>query len=179
MRDATDKALEAWEHLYPNSDVLPLAVVERLIRTARLMQERLGSVASDHGIRNRGDYEVIRALRRLEPMTSLEIAHELRISTSGVTGRLDRLESLGLIDRSVHPVDRRAVSVGLTARGRNVSDEIFGAALAFQEGLLQPLSRTQRTQMADNLRELLVALGDLSPELRPTRDAPSPPLPPS
>lgn len=47
------------------------------------------------------------------------------ISTSAVTGRLDRLQEAGLAYRHSHPHDRRFVFVSLTEAGRDLTDSMF------------------------------------------------------
>ncbi|MDP9495349.1 MAG: MarR family transcriptional regulator [Actinomycetota bacterium] len=67
---------------------------------------------SNHGskrdrckIGRRGDYEVLALLRRNEPdlLTPVEVAKKLLSSQSGMTGKLDRLEAQGLIQRLPDP----------------------------------------------------------------------------
>lgn len=56
--------------------------------------------------------------RRAQGMTPGELTRELLVSAGNVTGIVDRLEQLRLVERRPVPEDRRAVRVRLTARGR-------------------------------------------------------------
>lgn len=75
------------------------------------------------------------------PRTMSELAAELGVGLSTITGVVDQLERKGLVVRSAHPGDRRSVRVSLTPEGRS----LYGAAHEAFLSHLQPLfdSRTQ------------------------------------
>ena len=57
-----------------------------------------------------------------EEMRPTQLGHELGMTSSGVSGLIARLEAEGLVNRGHHdPSDRRAVTVALTDRGRDVA----------------------------------------------------------
>ena len=53
------------------------------------------------------------------------VAQRLQTSQSGMTGKLDRLERHGFIQRSPDPEDRRAIRLWMTDSGRALIDEAF------------------------------------------------------
>ena len=55
-----------------------------------------------------------------EPMPMSALAGLLMCDNSNVTGIVDRLEALGLVERRPAERDRRVKAVGLTERGRSV-----------------------------------------------------------
>jgi len=56
-------------------------------------------------------------LRPGEPMTMSAMAHALMCDNSNVTGIVDRLEALGLVERRPSERDRRVKAVALTEQG--------------------------------------------------------------
>src|SRR4029077_8615958 len=52
--------------------------------------------------------------------TMSELAAELRVRLSTITGVIDQLEDRKLVERVDHPEDRRSLHVQLTAEGRNL-----------------------------------------------------------
>src|SRR5262249_29625298 len=52
------------------------------------------------------------------------LAHQLSLDSSSLTGHLDRLERSALVVRQDDPDDRRAVRVVLTAKGRDLKDQL-------------------------------------------------------
>jgi DNA-binding MarR family transcriptional regulator len=55
------------------------------------------------------------------PRTPSELAAEVGSRTTTMTSILDRLEGRGLIQRSPHPLDRRAIRIELTKTGRKAA----------------------------------------------------------
>jgi DNA-binding MarR family transcriptional regulator len=115
-------------------------------------------------LRRRGDYEVLALLRRFEPalLTPVQVAQQLLTSQSGMTGKLDRLEEQGLIQRTPDPADRRAIRLGITDSGRTLIDEAFTTSLRVYESMLDELSRTEVENLATLLEKLLKRLDHLS-----------------
>ncbi len=64
----------------------------------------------------------IRALMRLEqPRTLSELADEMTIDAPAATVIVNDLEARGLVERQLHPDNRRAKLVSLTAQGRRMA----------------------------------------------------------
>ncbi len=79
------------------------------------------------------------------------------LTTGGMTGRLDKLERAGLLRRSPDPHDRRGLQVTLTEEGLRLIDEAVVAGVAEQSRALAALGPERAAQLADLLRELLLA----------------------
>ena len=77
--------------------------------------------------------------------------------TSGaVSKRVDRLESKGLVKRSVSASDARGREIQLTARGRRLTDEVVVRHWDNEDRLLSALDATERDQLRALLRKLLL-----------------------
>lgn len=116
------------------------------------------------GLRRHGDYEVLALLRRVEPtlLTPLQVAQQLLSSQSGMTGKLDRLEEQGLIQRTPDPNDRRAVRLGITDSGRALVDDALTTNLSVYESMLDELSSTEVKDLEALLDKLLQRMDRLS-----------------
>jgi DNA-binding MarR family transcriptional regulator len=77
--------------------------------------------------------------RRPEGMTAGELTRELLVTAGNVTGLVDRLQALGLVERRPVPEDRRAVRVVLTGPGRRVARRAIPRHRRDVESLLSPL----------------------------------------
>jgi DNA-binding MarR family transcriptional regulator len=157
-------ALNEWSRIRPELDLFGLGVIVRLIWSGRLAEEILEGTANVSGLRNRGDYEVLSLLRRVEParLTPVEVAQQLRTSQSGMTGKLDRLEDQGLIERTPDPEDRRAIRLGITETGRAVIDEAFDTSLRVYEYMVRDLPPDEQKNLDALLDRLLTRLDELS-----------------
>jgi DNA-binding MarR family transcriptional regulator len=158
--DGVDLILEQWRRERPEVDSSPIAVVGRISRLARELEQRLEPVYREHGLEG-GWYDVLATLRRSGPPYTLrpsELTGALMLTSSGTTKRLDRLEQAGLIARAPDPHDRRGTLIRLTAAGRKRVDAVTEAHMANERRLLESLSAAERKQLADLLRKLQLGL---------------------
>jgi len=98
---------------------LALSVWVRLLKAhALLMREVRRRVPEDLTL---PQFDVLVQLARREAgMTPGELTRELLVTAGNVTGIVERLAGIGLVERCPVPEDRRAVRVRLTTRGRRL-----------------------------------------------------------
>jgi DNA-binding MarR family transcriptional regulator len=65
-----------------------------------------------------------------------------------VSQRLERLEQVGLIERTVQAGDRRSIDVRLAAAGLQALDELIEEYVVHEEHLLAALTAKERSQLA-------------------------------
>ena len=159
-----DESVDGWSRLLPDQNMLGHDVAQRLIWSGRLAHRIMDRSASAAGLGLRGDFEVLALLRRNEPdlLTPVEVAKKLLSSQSGMTGKLDRLEEQGLIQRLPDPEDRRVVRLRVTDGGRRLIDEAFSSSLEVYESILDELSPAEKEQLAILLTKLLKRLDHLA-----------------
>ena len=83
------------------------------------------------------------------------MGRRLQVHPTSVTNAVDRLERDNMVARSVHPTDRRAVLVTLTAQGREraqTATETLNETV-FQQIGLEPKQTTALTQTLATLRQ--------------------------
>jgi len=158
------ETVDGWGRLRPDEDLVGLGVAHRLIWSGRLAEEVLERTAIACGLRRRGDYEVLALLRRAEPelLTPLQVAQQLLTSQSGMTGKLDRLERQGLVQRTPDPEDRRAIRLGITDAGQALIDQAFTTCLSVYQSMLDELTPTEVKDFEALLDKLLTRLDELS-----------------
>lgn len=164
MADYVDEIVAAWSELDSQLETDPIQVISRILRASQLLQARLDAVVATGELSHKGDLDTLTALRRAVPDVGLSptaLARIVQLTSGGMTNRLDRLESAGLVERRPDHRDGRSVTVRLTADGARIADKAFSEALAQQETLLAALSNDDRVQLAELLRRLLISLGDL------------------
>ena len=158
--DSIDRMNAAWRREFPTLDPTPLDVVGRAIVLARHLERRANIALARHGL-TLGQFDILATLRRHGPnggLTPGQLLKSVMLTSGGMTARLMKLESLGLIERTADPVDRRGVVVGLTSKGRRVIDA--AAATRFREAgqSLPPLSTADRRRLAGWLRTWLLTV---------------------
>ena len=155
--DEVDVIVEQWRRERPDLDPSPMAVLGRVSRLARVLEQAFDGVFAEFGI-SAGDFDVLATLRRAGApyaLTPTKLSRTMMISSGGMTKRLDRLERAKLIRRAPDPTDRRGTLVKLTPQGKRLVDRAVVAHLANEERLLARLDRAERARLAGLLSELL------------------------
>ena len=161
VMDRTGFAVEQWARERPDLPSLPMAVLGRLWEAAeRVMREHLTPVFVEAGLQW-GEFDVLATLRRsgapymLSPTRLYEAA---MMSSGGMTARLDRLESAGLIERRPDPNDRRGKLIALTEKGRELIEVMIARHVANEQRILAPLTPAEQEQLSELLKKLIAAL---------------------
>ncbi|ONF62135.1 MarR family winged helix-turn-helix transcriptional regulator [Amycolatopsis keratiniphila] len=157
--DAIDAVVDAWHRERPELDLTAIGVAGRLGRVTMLSTPMIEAVFAKHGLKQ-GEFDVLAALRRSgKPYTLIpsELSATLMMSRAGMTSRIDRLESAGLVERALDPEDRRSFRVTLTERGFEVVDAAMTEHTANVAKLLSPLGEDLGVLDA-SLRRLLASL---------------------
>ncbi|WP_433733758.1 MarR family winged helix-turn-helix transcriptional regulator [Nocardia sp. CA-129566] len=155
--DPVDAIVGQWRRERPDLELEAMAVIGRLGRLFVLAQRDIEAVFGAHGLQ-RGEFDVLAALRRSgEPfeLNPSVLADTLMMSRAGMTGRLDRLESAGLVRRIADAADRRAVRVALTDAGRALIDKVVTAHTENETRILSVLSAQDRNDLDRIVRVLL------------------------
>lgn len=87
--------------------------------------------------------------------TAADLARDLMTDTGAMTRTLDRLEEKGFIQRSRSSEDRRVVQVELTAKGKQLGDEMTQVAIDMLNQYLRGFSPAEINQFKDFLRRVL------------------------
>jgi DNA-binding MarR family transcriptional regulator len=88
-----------------------------------------------------------------------ELAANLGVQLSTMTGIVDQLEDKGLVERIDHPRDRRSLHVKLTSRGQ----KLYGSA---RESFLTHLAPLLEARRPAARRQILAFLDDLIPAIQ-------------
>lgn len=159
--DYTDHAVAAWADRLPDADLPTLELAMRLRRVVNELDRRLASVIDGSPLATYGDYQVLSLLRRNpQPLQPSTIAETLRVSRSGTTGRLQRLEQLNLVNLRPDPHDARQALISLTAKGRRLIDRLITAGLGAQSTAFAELTASQRRTLSELLRTVLISVLD-------------------
>ncbi|WP_029012598.1 MarR family winged helix-turn-helix transcriptional regulator [Niveispirillum irakense] len=158
MRDRAGMVAEQWRRERPDIDPFPMVLVGRIVEAAHLIvRDRLTPFFAGHGLQY-GEFDVLATLRRAGApyrLTPTALADTAMISSGGMTGRLDRLEKAGLIERQPHPADRRGVMVCLTPAGLALMEKILEPHVANEKALLSPLEGEEQATLERLLAKLL------------------------
>lgn len=99
------------------TEVSDVALVGLLFRAIHSVQTHFEQVAARYGLTSQ-QAKFLRSLDKPQPMRAVAVQNSC--DPSNVTGVIDRIERLGLVQRSPDPADRRVRLLSLTAEGRRV-----------------------------------------------------------
>ncbi|MDX6350410.1 MAG: MarR family transcriptional regulator, lower aerobic nicotinate degradation pathway regulator [Streptomyces sp.] len=133
----------------------PQSTVDALVQLSFLVQGVLAHIASDHDL-SLIQVRLLGILRDRRP-GMLELARHLGLDKSSMTGLVTRAEKRGLVQRLPSPHDGRAVLVGLTPLGRQLTDQCTAEMDQHVAALTASLTTTEHTQIRALTAKLLHA----------------------
>ncbi len=160
VSDSVDGILADWAVQRPDLDFSPVGVLARLARLRGHFDASLQDVFDRYGL-SAADFQVIITLRRSGKPFRLQqsrLMTQLSLTSGTVSVRLERLEKAGIVRRSPDPDDGRSTLVTLTTHGLSLFDRVAPDHLANEDRLLSALDGSQRLQLADLLRRLLLSM---------------------
>ena len=149
------------QQLIPETSLPAITALGRLLGAhATLTRELSARLVEEHGL-TISEYEVLLLLSRApdHSMRRIDLSREVRLSPSGVTRMLDRLEATGLVEKGACRQDARVSYAVLTDAGMTKLRESSPDHFAAVEGLLG--ERLDDEEIA-SLGELLGRLSDLN-----------------
>lgn len=108
--ECSDRALETYTKLMHAAGSTSTKIQRGVMAEERLTESQAG---------------VLEALLNLGPLTHSEIARKLRKTGGNITLVVDNLEKRSLVRRVRNAMDRRAVEVHLTPRGRRLIERVY------------------------------------------------------
>jgi DNA-binding MarR family transcriptional regulator len=125
-----------------------------LHRAAQRMRAALDQVAQAQGLAGVRDWIVLSALIARPRRTQLALGHALGLDKTTLTSLLDRLETDGLVVRSLDPHDRRARIPEVTTVGRRLHARVRRARDNTEAELLKAFSLQEQHLLRDLLTRL-------------------------
>jgi DNA-binding MarR family transcriptional regulator len=119
------------------------------------------------------DFALMRSVGGAGGQSQHAIAERLRIPASRMVAFIDALEARGLLERRLHPGDRRARALHLTTAGEKLLAEAFEVAAGYERELCEGLPERERGRLLAGLRRVAENLG-LPPGVHAAHMAPDP-----
>jgi DNA-binding MarR family transcriptional regulator len=126
----------------------------------RAEQTRLGGVGKARNSMDRAAYLLLNRLDRQGPMGVKALAEGMGIDSSTVTRQVAPLVETGLVKRTSHPDDGRAVVLALSPRGEARLTEVRESRRALMTLVTNGWSPQERDMFCDLLTRFNVALSD-------------------
>ena len=150
--------LEA-SQLYPDLDPTACEAYLHLLRAGDEVFTVCEANLMSHGL-SPGRFTVLMLLldkSTNQPLTHTpaELAERAGVARATMTGLIDTLERDGLVTRKADTVDRRMMSVHLTARGQEVLQTVLPTHFQRMAALLAPLPESERKTLVRLLNKVV------------------------
>ncbi|WP_394150174.1 MarR family winged helix-turn-helix transcriptional regulator [Vibrio maritimus] len=90
-----------------------------------------------------------------EGVTQREIAQMSKVESSTTTRTLDKLETLGLVERKPNPESRRSFRIYLTDEGKALKDKVIHLPVEVNRELLEDLDSAEQATLISLLQKLV------------------------
>lgn len=128
--------------LYSSSRAWGVEIARRIRPSSGLSQAAWFSIAAIAG--------------RTQPPSQIELAKELNIEAASMVAMIDRLVSLGIVERQPSAADRRVKNILLTAQGLALYQEVKEQARLIRQDILGSID-PQKLQIAIEVMQELQA----------------------
>jgi MarR family transcriptional regulator, lower aerobic nicotinate degradation pathway regulator len=125
-------------------------------RLWRATHTRIGEKLESIGL-TPASFGVLNLLAKRDAMIQQEIGRAIGIDPSTMVALLDGLEGAGLVTRTPNPSDRRARVVAVTPKGRKALERGRKLNGEVEDEVLNGLSKTERRELLDLLRQALAS----------------------
>ncbi|MET9830719.1 MarR family transcriptional regulator [Streptomyces sp. NPDC006385] len=141
-----------------DSGLLDTLQHEVAVFARRAEQTRLGGVGQVRNSMDRAAYLLLNRLDKEGPMGVKALAASMGIDSSTVTRQVAPLVDTGLVKRTSHPEDGRAVVLQLSPRGQSRLEEVRSSRRQLMAELTQDWSQEEREAFCTLLTRFNVAL---------------------
>jgi DNA-binding MarR family transcriptional regulator len=126
----------------------------------RAEQTRLGGVGKARNSMDRAAYLLLNRLDREGPMGVKALAEAMGIDSSTVTRQVAPLVDTGLVKRTSHPDDGRAVVLAVSPRGRSRLEDVRDSRRRLMAQVTEEWTAEEREVFTDLLVRFNIALAD-------------------
>lgn len=136
------------------------ALTWMVLPAGRAWQRAAGAALAQHNISLSRAAPILVVSRLGDGIQQKTIADEAGIDSAAIVRSLDELEREGLLKRKSDPFDRRAKTVHLTLKGRNLAKELDKVIRELRTGIIASIRREDGKVAVKVLRELERASND-------------------
>lgn len=161
QRDFADEHVDQWSQFWSDEDGYDAEVEGALVRMQHIIQQsqrRLRELLAADPL----SYEEFTTLHKLVGSfngraTPAQLADSTGVTRAGMTSRVDRLLTAGLVTRTEDTNDRRSVVIQPTAAGKKEWDRLVNAWSDEEQTVFAALSTTEVRRLNSLLRKVILA----------------------
>lgn len=141
-----------------DTETIRLALEQRITYRFAIISKRLTDRLAEmhqskYGLSVNG-WKIMTVVQRFGPLAAFEVGNYVSLDPDKVTRTVDQLVKQGYVLRRQDKVDRRRISLSLSARGRKVHDEIEQVRCALEIEFLEVLDPSELAGLYSTLDKL-------------------------
>jgi DNA-binding MarR family transcriptional regulator len=158
-KDSVARIVAEWRRERPELDPSPVEIQGRVMRLAGHFQRRIDARLAELGLTWEAFSLIVTLRRRGKPyeLRPTDLLQESLLTSGAITNRIDKVERMGLVQRTHGTSDRRSTTIRLTPAGRKLADKAIAAHFDNMQSILADLSASNRSRLAELLSILLAA----------------------
>ncbi|MFN3718219.1 MAG: MarR family winged helix-turn-helix transcriptional regulator [Rhizobium rhizophilum] len=99
-----------------------------------------------------GQFPILIELWEEEGLTQRQLLDRVDVEQATIANTLSRMERDGLIERRVHPTDKRAQQIFLTAKARDMREDALAAADEAEQAVFRGFRRFEKELLKEYIR---------------------------
>ena len=103
---------------------------------------------------SQAEYNMFLCLKNCKHFNSYSVADKMQLSLSRISRIIDKMVSKEYLKRTTNKIDRRAIDIKITAKGKKTLENIIIYRNNTEDLLLQKLSATEAQEIKSNLQKL-------------------------
>ena len=103
---------------------------------------------------SQAEYNMFLCLKNCKHFNSYSVADKMQLSLSRISRIIDKMVSKEYLKRTTNKIDRRAIDIKITAKGKKTLENIIVYRNNTEDLLLQKLSATESQEIKSNLQKL-------------------------
>ncbi|WP_300063960.1 MarR family winged helix-turn-helix transcriptional regulator [uncultured Roseobacter sp.] len=107
---------------------------------------------------SRAGFVILFSLSQSESLVARDICQVTGLPKNSISRAISDLQKRGLVERRIHPVDKRAKPLALTKQGSALLTDVLPTIKARQAAMLSPLTKTEKAQFDELVVKILSAM---------------------
>lgn len=104
---------------------------------------------------SQAEYNMFICLKNCKHFNSYSVAEKMQLSLSRVSRIIDKMVNKDFLIRTTNKIDRRAIDIKMTPKGKEVTNKIIEYRKLREEKLESKVNEKEMTEISTNLRKLI------------------------
>jgi len=129
-------------------------IIELIFELQKKCSAEIDKFIDDLGI-SQAEYNMFICLKNCKHFNSYSVADKMNLSLSRVSRIIDKMVSKGFLNRTTNKLDRRAIDIKITPKGKTVHNKIVLFIGEREENIVNQLKENEIEDMKNSFTKLI------------------------